>query len=153
MAQCHSQRLLLFLSERRGNGKGFDTVRCSVMMCGNAFAMKIPAPGLLVILSAFAHAGSPPDVRIKGEAGMDLRSSAGAPWQWRADEYAAGKQTLAAGAPADEGGPSWLELNVRGPDRLYFKSRIKTVLLSFDWSGITMSDVFPRNVSFLTSDI
>ena len=106
--------------------------------------MKIPALGLLLLFPAFVQAGSPSYVRLKGEAGLELRSSAAAPWQWRTDEYAAGKKTLAAGEPAYEGGVSWLELKVRGPDRLYFKSRIEMVPLIVDWNIIHNNDQFER---------
>ena len=77
---------------------------------------------------------------------MALTTSAGAPWEWRSDTYTPDKPTLASGEPADEGGVSWLELKVRGPERLYFKSRIEMVPILFDWGNIYyVTDMVSRN--------
>ncbi len=76
---------------------------------------------------------------------MELTTSAGAPWEWRADTYTPDKQNLASGEPVDEGGVSWLELKVRGPERLYFKSRIEMVPIPFDWGMFYVTDMVSRN--------
>jgi len=54
---------------------------------------------------------------------MTLRSGAEFPWHWQAESGRNGNAALTTGELTGEDTNSWLELTVKGPDRLYFWSR------------------------------